>query len=742
MIDESTVTWIDARSQNELLSIIATQLTGGDESSVALISGGRSNYEYLQIIASAIGAPEETMESRSRTEVYRLIASQLTGGVVPTVLLPSRSNNEWLRLIASFYTEGSEPNFEQVLTGSIGELLQIWGTDTVKFLPDSLAPTLLSATIDATGTQIAFGFNESVQDGNFFDFFTVDLTGGAATLTYTSGDGTNTILFDISREVTEDETGTADYTGTTVEDLAGNLLAAIADFPVTNNSEVVPEGVPFDVVVNFSDGTGAMTAAKINNGTHGETWGAWTGVNVGNGVDAPAHTTIVDHAVRLPFPLDVGGSVYDGSEGKGLTFDHTGAPTDYDQFRMAITEETITDCIALYLAKFDVALGAGAVSYANDTVILQGGNYSIAQFRLNGNGSMEFGSHSEGSAFYGVPYTGGWVIVCVHHDATGGITEIFAQEIEQDGSDWILGDVLGAAESDHGVQPAGELTSIDLKDYLRSAATSTGSIKIKLVAFRRTDMTWPPYALTVPGPTALEVIQNGVGAVDLAWDSACQIHDIQIQVNGGAWTNESLLRNNNGTDEYTDTGLTDGASIKYRVRNVIGDQVSAWVETDALEIDDEPFMGGDAILAQTLGGTIDQADQRGFKFTVGASPITVTEVGLMLNAGMYSPSLAVKIYNMAGTELATANISTAGTAGTYNFTALGSPLNLSASTAYYCVTGPLSFNTIRNSTTVATSVAPSISINDAAEGTAPTFSLSSAGANHLFGPVNFRWEYT
>jgi hypothetical protein len=68
-------------------------------------------------------------------------------------------------------------------------------------------------------------------------------SGGAATLAYSSGDDTNTLIYAISRTIYDPETATIAYTQPTngIEDAAGNDLANLGPVAVTNNSTQIEE---------------------------------------------------------------------------------------------------------------------------------------------------------------------------------------------------------------------------------------------------------------------------------------------------------------------------------------------------------------------------------------------------------------------------------------------------------------------------------------------------------------------
>lgn len=104
---------------------------------------------------------------------------------------------------------------------------------------DSVVPTVDSATVASNGTTVTVVFSETVSIGSGGSGgCALDFSGGAATLTYSSGDGTSSLVFTASRTIESGETGTLDYTqpGDGIEDEAGNDLASFTDQAVTNDS--------------------------------------------------------------------------------------------------------------------------------------------------------------------------------------------------------------------------------------------------------------------------------------------------------------------------------------------------------------------------------------------------------------------------------------------------------------------------------------------------------------------------
>ena len=102
-----------------------------------------------------------------------------------------------------------------------------------------IGPTVTSAVINSAGTQLTATFSENVQQGADTNTPTTSLSGGASTLTYVSGAGTNQRVFSLSRTVNAGETGTLGYTQLgdgykAVDDSA--LVATFSGLTITNNS--------------------------------------------------------------------------------------------------------------------------------------------------------------------------------------------------------------------------------------------------------------------------------------------------------------------------------------------------------------------------------------------------------------------------------------------------------------------------------------------------------------------------
>ena len=115
---------------------------------------------------------------------------------------------------------------------------------------DVTAPELVTATIDSAGTSLTMAFTEPVTtDGAGYHDADLDLDctsgGDDVALTYSSGTGTNTLVYTIASTILGEETCNLDFNGDadSIEDVANNDLAAIVSGTVYNNSTQSQEEV-------------------------------------------------------------------------------------------------------------------------------------------------------------------------------------------------------------------------------------------------------------------------------------------------------------------------------------------------------------------------------------------------------------------------------------------------------------------------------------------------------------------
>ncbi len=488
--------------------------------------------------------------------------------------------------------------------------------------------------------------------------------------------------------------------------------------------------VSFDVIQLFDSGTGTLDATKLAAGAHGASLGTWQ-VASGYSVD---HTVIENHGVTLPagLTLEVDSVEYDGSEAVGITLDHTGDPGESDVFELAFTSGTYTDMQALALARLVIADTGAPVGYNIDLLHFAGSTYSVAQFQHVSDASQRWKAHTEGGLSYDVAGSGAWVVIGLKHDSTNGIAELYVLNAS-------TGGFIGSAAIDHG-SSAGDLIFFRFQDYLRNAGTNTdGEINVKLIALREEVATFPPMVVTVPAVSAIDATQTAVGELLVTWGTACGRHVIERRVDGGAWTtaDADFREHVNG---FVDTGLTDGASVEYRITAFVGSQSSSSTASGAFVVEDAPFLGGALLVGSpTLGSTIGVTDQRGMKCKALAD-ITITQVGLWVLASQYS-DIVVHVYDVSGMSLGSATVDTDGTADQYAYATLTTPIALATDDVFYVMTAPLGYNDIKDGGTVVTP-SSAVEVTAAAEGTAPTFYTPVVTANRTFGPVNAIYEFT
>ncbi|HXK58589.1 MAG TPA: hypothetical protein PLP42_01725, partial [Acidobacteriota bacterium] len=118
---------------------------------------------------------------------------------------------------------------------------------------------------------------------------------------------------------------------------------------------------------------------------------------------------------------------------------------------------------------------------------------------------------------------------------------------------------------------------------------------------------------------------------------------------------------------FTNDGATDNCSVP----------LSFKYTTEA-----QPFVTGQNLSPSQWNN---YTGWKGMKLTVGASPVTVTELGRWVLSGN-SGTHTVKLVNSSGAAVGSVSVATSGApAGQFKYVALGSPVTLSASQVYYLV---------------------------------------------------------
>lgn len=429
--------------------------------------------------------------------------------------------------------------------------------------------------------------------------------------------------------------------------------------------------IPFDLILDF-EGTVAGTAISetvMNAQTFGTSIGAW---------DEPeppiTHTVVANQTVTMPYALSVDGVTYQGAQAKGLRFDQSDDEIDSDIFSYLFSG-THTGLVWWLLAKWD--LSGGTSDYNNDIVNVSGSGYAVLQMDMHLGAPQRFAiPHTSGSTGHRTfPYTNDQWVVFVSRITAAGIFETYME-------DAATGDLLYASRSEL-TSPLGTFVYLRLQDYLRAAVSPAGwvgNIDVNKLAFRE-DTTFPIRTLSIDAPSSVVAEQTDVDTITVTTTSIGSYAQIERNRNSGGFTVIEAGINIGPDGEYEDTDIEEGDTAAYRVSVIIGSQMSgASSSSNTVTVDNAPYESGPLFSNPVLGGTSSPADQYGCQFTVGAAAITITQVGLWVLASQYSDTIGVGVYDEDGVLLASAAVDTTGTPDQFAYTALASPLNLSANT--------------------------------------------------------------
>jgi hypothetical protein len=155
---------------------------------------------------------------------------------------------QWVSIYEALYSAAGEPDELEdpsCLSGyPVGDILSAVFCG-LSYLVVNANPIVLSATVLPGGLSYSVTFNQAVTGTNLFELFING--GGPINQAYFSGEGTNTLIFEIDTEIVEGDVVTLNYTpGNVVSVSTGDPLEAFTDFPVAN---------PFDFYYRRPDGT-------------------------------------------------------------------------------------------------------------------------------------------------------------------------------------------------------------------------------------------------------------------------------------------------------------------------------------------------------------------------------------------------------------------------------------------------------------------------------------------------------
>jgi len=252
---------------------------------------------------------------------------------------------------------------------------------------------------------------------------------------------------------------------------------------------------------------------------------------------------------------------------------------------------------------------------------------------------------------------------------------------------------------------------------------------------------------TPPVPVAAEATNVTSSSFQANWGLVSGITGLLLDVATDAGFTNFVAGYNNrqlagSAASESVTGLTGGTMYYYRVRSYITTISNSSAYSNVIMVmttgTTTPFVTSHVTGTQrnNYGGWV------GMQITVGASPMTVKELGRIMAPGN-SGTHTVKLVNVSdGLDVPGGSVSLAmsgGTVGEIKYVALASPVVLAANTAYLVMTqesfgGDTWYDV--NTTIATTGVAV---VNTAAYGSGPGAWVAYGGGSQTYGPVSFKY---
>lgn len=166
------------------------------------------------------------------TRIYQAAFAYAADSGLPTVACVRGTPiwQQWVNIYAAVYSAQGEPE-ELPLPGCVNATFDVLSNVYCALIAGCVTPTLVAASIDGNILTLTFSNNVTGHTG-----FSLDIDGGASNLTYSSGDGTNTLVFTSDQSAASGDEVLLDYTPGNVTN--GDCpLAAIDDYVVTNEQD-------------------------------------------------------------------------------------------------------------------------------------------------------------------------------------------------------------------------------------------------------------------------------------------------------------------------------------------------------------------------------------------------------------------------------------------------------------------------------------------------------------------------
>lgn len=149
------------------------------------------------------------------------------------------------------------------------------------------------------------------------------------------------------------------------------------------------------------------------------------------------------------------------------------------------------------------------------------------------------------------------------------------------------------------------------------------------------------------------------------------------------------------------------------------------------------------VFSQALGTPRNNyGDGLGFKFTVGANNIVVTDLGRWVISGN-SGSHVITLYSgtsVSSNAIGSVTVNTSGAPVGYLFGTLSSPITLTAGSTYYILSAESSGGDLWYDDPTVLNPTSEVTINGSCFASGGTISVGTAVVNHSYIPVNFKFH--
>jgi hypothetical protein len=330
--------------------------------------------------------------------VFRLWS--YTAGASPTVTIAGSGASAGTDYLIDDLGDGTA--ILQVLSDRTADTdITLTGVDTSK-------PTVQSASINTAGALYTIVYDEPVtgQTGH-----TLSATGGAVTLTPSSGDTTNTHVWSLDRTILKTETVTRSYSPGNAQDAAGNTLDAYSGQAVTNGSGMPRPTVSTAAIDVAGDELSLMFPENVT-GQLGWILTATDGAVTATGDHGDGTESHSFSLSRVIGSHEVVTLAYDSATGNAVDDDGLEVA---DFSGLAVTNNSTVDTTAPEVTAFAIGTNGTAVTITYDknvlgqtgfTLTATGGAVTISAASGNGTTSHVFtasrtiGSHETVTAAY------------------------------------------------------------------------------------------------------------------------------------------------------------------------------------------------------------------------------------------------------------------------------------------------------------------------------------------------------